>query len=536
MRRSLTGIIIALGLAAWAGPTAAYAQQDLIDNLMLLGRSETLHLPGVERVEERPEEKSPPSLHARKLEEATFHRPLESRLHPGESSQMDRNPSLMEEAIEPRLRGRRPVQGTPIPVLPEPAEADARDSATSELDDPGPRDGLTLDAAIARMIQCNRALATLAHEIPQARADTLTAGLRPNPIVFGGASGVPYGHFHDRPGVREFPIVVSYPLDLTGRRKARERVAQNSEGVIDARYRDEVRKKVDELQTAFVDVLAARAALAAARSGLADLDAAIRRARSADANELGASRLVVERDLTELALEDAEERLRQTRGSLALLIDVPSEDAPRIEPFGFLRVVDVEPPPVDVLRQTAHACRPDLDAQRISIRRAQALVGMEQSRRIRDTYVLYETWNSEVGQTNQGERSVGTWGMSVFAPLPLFDRNQGNIQRARLEVSKMHAQLRALEQEVDDELDRALGEFQAARRTRQRIETRILPAVIRHRDEAIRQVRAGRADAADYIDAQRDYNVVARHERDAVVRHRRAMLRMNTVVGTRIMP
>jgi cobalt-zinc-cadmium efflux system outer membrane protein len=540
MNRAVAGSLLILA-AAVIWPSAAHAQQDLIDNMMLLGRAETLRLPGVERVEEHPAAKNPPALHSRMLEEEAFHRPLESRLHPVEAYSLEPKHSLLDEArkrLAEDRAGTKAQQPEPLPTGParEPPGAAGRDSGIPDLDDPGPIDGLTLEAAIERMIRTNRALQTLQHEIPQARADTLTAGLRGNPLVFWGASGTPYGRFSDRPGFREYPIIVSYLVDLTGRRKARVRVAEESERVIEARYQDEVRKKIDELQTVFVDVLSARAWAEAVRSGVEDLDAAIEQVQSPGRSADGARRLLIERDLTAMMLEDAEERLRQARRGLAALLEIPAEEAQGIQPYGFLRTPGVTAPAADVLHQIALSCRPDLVAQRLSVRRAEALVNMERSRVIRDTYVLYQPWNYEVGQTNQGERSVSTWGISLFAPLPVFDRNQGNIQRARLEASKMRTQVGALEREVADEVDRILGEYESTRKNQERIEERILPAVIEQRAQSRRRLQDGRGGMADYLDAQRDYNAVARYYREAVVRHRRSMLRLNTAVGCRVLP
>ena len=48
MGRAFAGLLAALVVTALARPSTAYGQQDLLDNLMLLGRAETLRLPGVE--------------------------------------------------------------------------------------------------------------------------------------------------------------------------------------------------------------------------------------------------------------------------------------------------------------------------------------------------------------------------------------------------------------------------------------------------------------------------------------------------------
>ena len=51
-------------------------------------------------------------------------------------------------------------------------------------DEEGPADGLTLDQAIERLVHQNYDLLSNRMEIPQARADILTASLRANPIVY----------------------------------------------------------------------------------------------------------------------------------------------------------------------------------------------------------------------------------------------------------------------------------------------------------------------------------------------------------------
>jgi cobalt-zinc-cadmium efflux system outer membrane protein len=56
------------------------------------------------------------------------------------------------------------------------------------------------------------------------------------------------------------------------------------------------------------------------------------------------------------------------------------------------------------------------------------------------------------------------------------------------------------------------------------------------RDTAWRQFSLGEVDAVAFLYAQRDYNEIVRQYRDTVVRHRRGMLRHNTVVGQWILP
>ena len=62
-------------------------------------------------------------------------------------------------------------------------------------EDEGPPNGLTLDQAIDHFVHENLNLRAMFLELPQARADVLTASLRANPILYADAQLVPYGSF-----------------------------------------------------------------------------------------------------------------------------------------------------------------------------------------------------------------------------------------------------------------------------------------------------------------------------------------------------
>ncbi len=90
-------------------------------------------------------------------------------------------------------------------------------------EDEGPADGLTLDGAIERYVRENLDLRARFMEIPQAEADILTASLRSNPVFYADSQLVPYGQYSNaRPGGQtQYDVNISYPLDLTHKRRAR---------------------------------------------------------------------------------------------------------------------------------------------------------------------------------------------------------------------------------------------------------------------------------------------------------------------------
>ena len=64
----------------------------------------------------------------------------------------------------------------------------------------------------------------------------------------------------------------------------------------------------------------------------------------------------------------------------------------------------------------------------------------------------------------------------------------------------------------------------------------VVPTQRNVRDSAMRRLKGGEISALEFLDVQRDFNEVVKRLRDSLVRHRRAMLDLNTAVGVRIVP
>ena len=69
-----------------------------------------------------------------------------------------------------------------------------------------------------------------------------------------------------------------------------------------------------------------------------------------------------------------------------------------------------------------------------------------------------------------------------------------------------------------------------------RIERSLLPKARLEHDRVTPLYFAGKADELTFLTAEHDFDQVVRQYRDTLVRHRRAMLRLNTAVGVRILP
>lgn len=432
-------------------------------------------------------------------------------------------------------------------------------------EDPGPPDGLTLDAAVDRLVARNLDLLALQFEIPKAEADILTAGLRSNPIIYADASLIPYGHYSNiRPGggggQPQYDVNLSLPLDLSGKRKARVAVAERAKRVTEAQLQDSARTLIADLYEAYVNVLAARETLRfgeAYSTGIARIlaKAEADRDRARQAEDAAGDDEVKKKE-AERASEDAREavvalRNRARQGTLqvrqaaralanstrtlAQLLDVPPTQAEGLRVRDRLRVVRPLPAPAESLIAAAIDHRPDLAAYRLGVRRADADVGLAKANRFPDLYVLYQPYTLQGGRA-AGLKGTYSYALGVNASLPLFNRNQGNIARAEWNARQTRAELVALEQRVAHEVAEATLDVERSGLAVLEAEREVVPAAAEARDDAFKRYRDDPSKVGDYLDEQDDYDQVIQQYRNALIEHRRCTLELNTTVGIRVLP
>lgn len=439
--------------------------------------------------------------------------------------------------------GLQPTEGfavpSPAPLTETPTYGPL--SVPTGKEDEGPPDGLTLDAAIERLIRENLDLRAQFHEIPKAQADILTASLRINPLIYYDTQLIPYGNYSQaRPGGPvQHDVNISIPLDLSRKRQARTAVASRARRVIEAQYQDAVRLQIDNLYIVYVDVLTARETVRYARTsidGLVQLLERTERLRKAGERPQGdVERVRAQLDVARIGLDDADESFRRAKRELAPLLRLAPTGAESLELRGAIAPDAPPPPPIEALVRQALAYRPDLSAIRLGIGLAEADVKLALAERYQDVYLLYQPYTFQ-DMSPFDLKSSHSWAIGVTVPLPLFNRNQGNIQRSRVNVAQTQTQLGAAELRVVTEVTQAAREYAVTRSTVERIERELLPRARKLRDAALDDYNQGEGTLIDYALSQREYNDLVRQYRDTQVRHRRSMLALNTVVGQRIMP
>jgi cobalt-zinc-cadmium efflux system outer membrane protein len=411
---------------------------------------------------------------------------------------------------------------------------------TSLPEDEGPPEGLTLDDAIDRMLASNLDIRAIRHELPQADADILTAGLRTNPLIYVDTQFIPYGAFNDRSpgGPTQYDVNLTLPMDVSQKRRARVVVARLAKSTLEAQFQDLVRRHVDAVCRAFVNLHAARLEVLAAGDAVARCERLLANARATPASpdaEATVERLSLTLERARLAAIEADEAFADSQESIGVLLNEPAHHVPMLQPRGTLKDTAAPPPPADDLVHLALECRPDLLAVRRGVQRARAEVDLQQANAFDDIYLFYDPITvQDFGP--YGRQDASSWAVGLTVSVPLFNRNQGNVARARTNVCQTRNELTAAERRVESEVRLADREYRTSRRALERIEQGLLPLAASTLRRQVEAFSRGAVDVESLENAAEEAATVAQNHRLAVCRHRRSMLELNTAVGLRLLP
>jgi cobalt-zinc-cadmium efflux system outer membrane protein len=407
--------------------------------------------------------------------------------------------------------------------------------------DDGPRHGLTIEQVMDQYVHENLDLRVQYLEIPQARADVLTASLRANPIFYADSQLIPYGSFSTRrpSGPTQYDVNISHPIDFSHKRQARTIYAEVVLRSMENQYQDAVRLGLNNVYMAYVDVLAARQTVRYTRVTVEGLDkvlsateAMLRRSTMTSAN---VDQARSERDIAAISLLDAEENLRQKNRILAELLNIPPDQAAELPIRGTIEDAGPPPPAEHELIQIALSCRPDVAAYRLGVEVAQAGLKLALANRFADAYLLYQPFTYQ-NNSPYGKDGLPSWAIGVTIPLPVYNRNQGNIERARINVYQSQVQVAGIERKVIGQIQQAVNEYRASALIVKQIRAQVDPALKRAVKARARLFEEGEETVFAFFDAQRRYNDHVKAYLDSAVRHRKAMLQLNTAVGYRILP
>ena len=350
-----------------------------------------------------------------------------------------------------------------------------RFSGTLELpggpENDGPRNGLTLDQAIDITLERSLDLRAKFYEIPMARADILQANLRSNPIFYQDGQLLQY-----RGGSTQFSRAapggpsqvdtnITYPFDVSQKRQARTVVAARAERVLEAQFQDAVRNRIDDVYGAYVTALGARQTVRYSLksvNGYSDLVAATRQLHERGQVPLADLNLVENKlRIARLGYRDAEAAYRRSKLDLGSLMNLKIAEIAKLELRGTIIDVAPAPPPIADLQKIALTERPDIAAIRLGVSYAEAYVRLAKANAFSDIYALWQPYTYQ-DNSPYGLRSQISWAMGLTVPLPLYNRNQGGIARAKINVTQSEVELADAERQLSIDVEKAVQEYETS--------------------------------------------------------------------------
>ncbi|MRW92059.1 TolC family protein [Duganella sp. FT80W] len=348
---------------------------------------------------------------------------------------------------------------------------------------------LTLEQAVARTLSTSPELRAAAIDVAIADGAREQAGLRPNPELSLLREGMSSANRTDT-------IQLSQPLELGGKRSARIQLAEQDQalaeadlGVVRATLRAEV-------SAAFLQALTAQEHVALARQSLQlaskATHAASRRVAAGKISPLEQTRSSVAEAGAQLELSQAEADAAQARRRLAAFwgSSAPLDDA--------LQAPDSEPaalPPLAQL-QASLDTSPQLRRARQQITREEAQLNLTKAERHPDLTLT-------VGSKKDQQSTLTQTVVGISVPLPLFNRNQGNMLSALRRVDKARTEAELARLHTTQALADAYQRVTLADQQIAVMRADILPAAQSAFDAAVTGFELGKFGFIDVLDAQR---------------------------------
>lgn len=385
-----------------------------------------------------------------------------------------------------------------------------------------PPTSVTLDQAIALAFAHDHALAATRTTIDQARADEISAGLRPNPNLSLSKQIAPWGHDLDG------EIDVDYTFERGGKRGARLRAARDATGVTSSQVADAERMLAFQVATQFIAVQLAESTLELARDNLASFQQAVEvtedRYKSGGLSENDYLKVKLQLLQFQTDVEQAQLARIQALSDLRQLVGY------ELLPAGYdvAGVLDYKPVGAKLadLERLAQD-RPDLRAAKQGVAAAASQHALAEANSAHDVTL------SAGFVRDQGDNALVV-GLGI--PLAIFDRNQG--ERAKTKVGMTQAEQQAAEvtgQVMTDVTD-AYEALQRSKRIVEYYRSGYLDVSSRSRDISEYAYRRGALSLFDFLDAERAYRATQIGYREALADYVTAVEQLRQAVGTRVLP
>ncbi|MGY1881151.1 TolC family protein [Pseudomonas reactans] len=376
---------------------------------------------------------------------------------------------------------------------------------------------LTLDSALQTAFANNPELAAAQWDIDIAQGGRQQAGLIPNPVASWDVEDT-------RRDSRTTSIKISQALELGGKRGARIDVAsraQDAAALTLEQRRNTLRAEV--IDNYYGALLAqerldlAQRSMTVAERGLVVANGRVTAGKASPVEATRAqvqlSEIRLELDRAQIGLTDAYRRLAASTGSAAPNFQAVATQNPS---------TPTVPSATQLLARLEQTT--ELRLAELSIQQNEASVGLEKAQRIPDLDVsIGSQYDASVRER------VNLVGVSM--PIPLFNRNQGNVLAATRRADQARDLRNATELRLRTETRQALDLWQSANTEVRAFNQQILPAAQSAVDSATRGFEMGKFSFLDVLDAQRTLIAARTQYLNATAQATDAWVRIERIYG-----
>ena len=363
------------------------------------------------------------------------------------------------------------------------------------------------------------------------QCEEITAYLRPNPSLSIAADqidpfsgGPPHGPFAYLLTTANF----NYLHERQHKRELRLQSAQKGTLIATSQQADLERNLLFNLRGAFVQTLQAKAVLEVAKANLDYYDHVLsvstEQYKAGDIAQIDLDRLELQRVQFEADLQSAEVNLRTAKIQLLQLLN----DRTPVEQFDVVGTFDFNDqlPPLDDFRKTAMDTRPDLKAAVESVNKAKTDYKLAIANGSTDPVLGFD-----VGRNPPIDEYIG---VSVNIPLRIFDRNQGEKLRTKVDIDRNQRLRDAVEAQVFGDVDSAYATINSNLILLRPYKAKYLQQAVKVRDTVYFSYQHGGASLLDFLNAESEYRSVQLNYVNLVGTYLTAASQMNLAVGREV--
>jgi len=372
--------------------------------------------------------------------------------------------------------------------------------------------------------------------IDELKAQEITANLRPNPDFSLTADGTQIspsnGVWKPFAGTLITPAI-SQLLERRHKRGLRFEAAKEGTAIGAAQASDTERTLLFNLRSAFVGILQAKAVVKLSQDNLEYYDHVLKisrdRFQAGDIAQIDLDRLELQRLQYESDLQNAVVNLRTTKITLLALLD----DHRPIDSFDVEGAFDFreELLPLDDYRKDALDTRPDLRAAVLTLKQAQTNYQLAEANGSTDPTI--SVWFTHNGSFNNPD-ALNTIGASVSVPLRIFDRNQGEKMRTKIDIDRSEKLRQGAETQVYSDVDSAYATVNSNIILLKPYKEKYLAQALRVRDTILFSYQHGGAALLEFLNAENDYRAVQLSYVNLVGAYLTAVAQLNQAVGREV--